>query len=161
MENKIELLNFIDISSEEKQMVLAWRNHQEIRKWMYNKNEITLKEHLKYIESLSMKKDRIYFLVKELNEYLGVIDFTSIVKNEYAEFGLYAKPNLIGIGTTLMSTIIEYAFTILKLQKLLANVHVNNTKAIKLYKRFHFIEIKKERDTSGEYIQMELKYEDR
>lgn len=157
MQSKIELINFIDISSEEKKMVLSWRNHQDIRKWMSNRNKITLKEHLKYIDSLPFKNDRIYFLVKELNSYLGVIDFTSIVENEFAEFGIYAKPNLIGIGSTLMNTIIDYAFNNLKLKKLIANVYVNNEKAIKLYKKFNFIEIKKDRDNNGEFILMELK----
>ena len=161
MQSKIELINFIDISSEEKKMVLAWRNHKDIRKWMSNKNKITLKEHLMYVNSLSTKNDRIYFLVKELDNYLGVIDFTSIVENEFAEFGVYAKPNLIGIGSTLMNRIIDYAFNILKLNKLIANVYVNNEKAIKLYKQFNFIEIKVDRDSNGEFIQMELKNEDR
>lgn len=161
MRSKIELINFIDISSEEKKMVLAWRNHEAIRKWMSNKNEITLKEHLKYIDSLSTKNDRIYFLVKELDNYLGVIDFTSIVENEFAEFGVYAKPNLIGVGSTLMNKIIDYAFNILKLKKLIANVYVNNEKAIKLYKKFNFIEMKKDRDNNGEFIRMELKNENR
>jgi len=142
-------------------MVLAWRNHQDIRKWMSNKNEITLKEHLKYIDSLSTKNDRIYFLVKELDSYLGVIDFTSIKENEFAEFGVYAKPNLIGIGSTLMNRIIDYAFNILKLKNLIANVYVNNEKAINLYKKFNFIEIKKDRDRNGEFMRMELKNEDR
>lgn len=159
MKNKIELINFTDLSFEEKKMVLVWRNHQDIRKWMSNKNEITLKEHLKYIDSLSSKNDKIYFLVKELSNYLGVIDFTSIIRNEDAEFGIYAKPNLMGVGFTLMNTILDYAFNVLKLKKLIANVYINNKKAIKLYKKFHFIEIKKGRDSNGEFIRMELKNE--
>jgi len=161
MQNSIELINFIDISSEEKKMVLSWRNHQDIRKWMSNKKEITLEEHLNYVNSLSNKKDRIYFLVKELNEYLGVIDFTNIVENKYAEFGIYAKPASVGVGSKLMTAIINYAFNILKLKKLTANVYVNNEKAIKLYKKFNFKEIKLDTDSNGEFILMELKNENR
>lgn len=161
MQSKIKLINFIDISSKEKKMVLAWRNHQDIRKWMNNKNEITLKEHLKYIDSLSSKNDRIYFLLKELDNYLGVIDFTNIKENEFAEFGVYTKPNLTGIGSILMKAIMDYAFNTLKLKKLIANVYVNNEKAIKLYKKFNFIEMKKDRDSNGEFIRMELKNENR
>ena len=51
MEN-IQLLNFIDLELEEKEMILKWRNHPEIRKWMYNQDEIKLEEHLSFIESL-------------------------------------------------------------------------------------------------------------
>lgn len=161
MQSTIELINFIDISSEEKKMVLSWRNHKDIRRWMNNQKEISLEEHLNYIDSLCNKKDRIYFLVEELNEYLGVIDFTNIVENEFAEFGVYAKPSLIGVGSKLMDTIIDYAFKNLKLKKLIANVYVNNEKAIKLYKKFDFKEIQLDTDRNGKFMQMELKNENR
>ena len=42
MEN-IQLLNFIDLELKEKEMILEWRNHPDIRKWMYNQDEINLK----------------------------------------------------------------------------------------------------------------------
>ena len=161
MHNSIELINFIDISSKEKKMVLSWRNHQDIRKWMSNKKEITLEEHSNYIDSLFYKKDRIYFLVKESNDYLGVIDFTNIVENEFSEFGIYVKPGLRGVGTKLMDIIINNAFNVLKLKKLIANVCVDNEKAKKLYKKFNFNEIQLNTDINGKFIQMELKNEDR
>ena len=57
----IKLLNFIDLKLEEKEMILKWRNHPEIRKWMYNQDEIKLEEHLSFIESLNTKEDKFYF----------------------------------------------------------------------------------------------------
>ena len=60
MEN-IQLLNFIDLKLEEKEMILKWRNHPEIRKWMYNQDNITLENHLKFIEELKIKDDQLYF----------------------------------------------------------------------------------------------------
>ena len=71
----IKLINFIDLSLEEKIMVLGWRNHPEIRKWMYNQDEIKLEEHLNFIDSLKLRKDKLYFLVKKEDEFIGVIDF--------------------------------------------------------------------------------------
>ena len=44
MEENIQLINFIELSEEEKEMVLKWRNDSEIRKWMYNQEEIKLFE---------------------------------------------------------------------------------------------------------------------
>jgi UDP-4-amino-4,6-dideoxy-N-acetyl-beta-L-altrosamine N-acetyltransferase len=161
VQSKIKLINFIDISSEEKKMVLSWRNHQDIRKWMINKKEISLEEHLNYINSLYTKNDRVYFLVKESNEYIGVVDLTNIVEKEFAEFGIYAKPDCIGVGSKLMRTIVDYAFKILKLKKLIANVYINNEKAIKLYKKFNFKEIRVDTDSNGKFVQMELKNENR
>jgi len=75
----IQLLNFIDLEQKEKEMILVWRNHPEIRKWMYNQDEIKLDEHLSFIDSLKARKDKLYFLVKKKDEFIGVIDFTQLV----------------------------------------------------------------------------------
>ena len=61
----IKLLNFIDLKLEEKEMILKWRNHPDIRKWMYNQDEIKFEEHLNFIDSLKLRKDKLYFLVKK------------------------------------------------------------------------------------------------
>lgn len=161
MQSKIELINFTNLSSKEQSMVLSWRNNKDIRRWMIHKEEITLEEHLNFINSLSERGDKIYFLVKESNEYLGVIDFTNIEKNEFCEFGIYSKPDLAGVGSKLMSAIIDYAFNSLKVKTLLANVHVENEKAIKLYKKFDFKKSKLYINDNEEFIGMELRYENR
>ena len=43
MEN-IKLMNFTELTLEQKEMVLIWRNSSEIRKWMYNQEEIELND---------------------------------------------------------------------------------------------------------------------
>jgi len=154
----IELVNFIDLSYDEKIMVLEWRNHPNIRKWMFTQDPIALDNHLNYIDSLSLKKDREYFLVKQHNQAVGVIDFTNIDKKSLTvEFGLYAKPNLKGIGSLLMQEIVDYAFNTLKMQTLISEVFEENSLAIKLYKKFNFRSIIKKENI----IVMELKNENR
>ncbi len=138
----IELKNFIDLSDDEKERVLSWRNHPEIRKWMFDKDEISLKSHLEYIKSLQQREDKRYFMVNYLGENIGVIDFTNIDKDK-ADIGLYAKPDIYGVGSVLMQAIIEYGFKELKLKKLVAQVYEDNTKAINLYKKFYFVEIER------------------
>jgi len=150
----IELINFTELSLEDKKMILEWRNHKDIRKYMYNQHIIPLKEHLDYIESLKNSKDKIYFLVKRNGDNIGVIDFTEI-KKDSCYFGLYSKPDLKGVGDTLLKTIIDYAFNNLKIQTLKLEVLESNIRAIKLYKRFKFKEI----DIKNGYIYMELKDE--
>ena len=66
----IKLLNFIDLKLEEKEMILKWRNHPDIRKWMYNQDEIKLEEHLNFIDSLKLRKDKLYFLVKKEDDFI-------------------------------------------------------------------------------------------
>lgn len=149
--HEISLVNFTDLSLDEKVMVLEWRNHESIRKWMFNQEEIALNNHLNYIDDLATKEDRIYFLVKVNNEPIGVIDFTNINLIQ-ADIGLYAKPNLRGVGSKLMESIISYGFTVLKVDTLISEVFEENKSAIRLYKKFAF----KERSRRENIMVMEL-----
>ncbi len=157
-----ELINFSDLSPDEKKMVLQWRNHPDIRKWMFTRDEITLKEHLQYIDSLKKREDRLYFLVKKDDKAVGVIDFTNIdIKNKTAEFGIYAKPGLRGVGNILMELIIGYAFKNLGVSTLVSEVFKENGAAIKLYSRYNFNQTGIKKTDNGYVVHMELKNEDR
>ena len=159
MEN-IELINFIKLTLQEKKMILNWRNCPEIRKWMYNENEISLEDHLNFIEHLKTINNKLYFLVKKEDDYIGVIDFTNI-NNENLEMGIYTNPNLFGYGKILLKQLINYAFNILKVKKIYAEVFAENQKAYNLYKRLYF-EDEFEKIVNGKkVIRMELKNENR
>lgn len=155
-----ELINFIDLSVEEKEMVLNWRNHDDIRKWMFTDEKIGLSEHLAYIERLKQSNDRKYFLVKRDTNTIGVIDFTDIdFEQRSAKFGLYSKPGLKGQGVLLMNVIITYAINILKIKSLTAEVFKENSAAIKLYKRCGFTQLNQIGENN--LIQMEFQNENR
>jgi len=159
---KIELINFTDLSLDEKKMVLDWRNDPNIRKWMFTQEIISLDNHLDYIESLDTRKDRVYFLVKKASQMIGVIDFTNIdYEGKRTEFGIYTNPALRGVGNVLMESMIDYAFNTFKVNTVISEVFEDNISAIRLYKRYNFkrMEIKKVNDKN--VIYMELKNENR
>jgi len=137
-----EKINFTQLSLDEKKMILKWRNDKRIRRWMFSTDIITLENHLNYIDTLFYKKDRVYFLVKQKNINIGVIDFTQITASS-AHIGLYANPDIKGIGSVLMEEIIAYGFQTLKVQKLISEVFGTNSKAIKLYEKFGFTSVEK------------------
>lgn len=156
----ITLINFTNLNNEEKQLVLSWRNNPYIKKWMYNDKIITLGNHLEYIQELKNSKDKLYFLVKEKDQYIGVIDFTEIdTKNSQSKFGLYTNISLRGKGKVLLNIIKEYAFNTLKLNKLIAEAFENNTKAIELYNKFNFTITNIKNVNKRKIICMELKKE--
>jgi len=164
MKNKIELINFVNTSLEEKKMILEWRNHPNIRKWMYNQEEIELDSHLQFIDSLKYCQDKLYFLVKMDKQYIGVIDFTNIdYHNKSTYFGLYSNPNLkiAGIGTILLKTILNYAFNTLNMNTLKLEVFEINKKALNLYKKFNFKKTGEKIVNNKKMILMELKNENR
>lgn len=74
-----------------------------------------------------------------------MIDFVNITTKS-CEFGLYAKPDLKGVGQILINEIIKYAFEILKIKNLKACVFKDNEKALKLYKNNNFIITKEDGD---------------
>ena len=160
MEN-IQLLNFIDLELEEKEMILKWRNHPDIRKWMYNQDEIKLEEHLNFIESIKSRKDKLYFLVKKEEEFIGVIDFTQLVEKKSVHMGIYSNPNLKGNGKILLNKIIDYSFNNLKVERVFSEVFAENEKAHNLYKKFNFKDISEKTVNNKKVICMELENENR
>ena len=160
MKNNIKLINFTDLTQDEKEMILEWRNHPNVKKWMYSSEDISLENHLNFIESLKTSSDKIYFLAKENNTYIGVIDFTNI-NVETCEFGLYQNTELKGYGKRLLESIIEYSFIMLKVKKLLAEVFSENEKAIKLYENFNLKEVTHKTVENQKIICMELENENR
>lgn len=130
------LKDFTKLDQKELEMVLQWRNDIRIKHFFLQKN-ISLKEHLNFIEKLKNDKTKKYFLVFENSKAIGVIDFVKI--NEKAcEFGLYQNPNLKGYGKVLMKFVLEYAFDTLKVQNLKARAFKDNERAINLYLSFNF-----------------------
>jgi UDP-4-amino-4,6-dideoxy-N-acetyl-beta-L-altrosamine N-acetyltransferase len=152
----IKLINFIDLSQEEKMMILEWRNKIDIQKWMHTQNDISLEEHLDFINSLKTIKDKLYFLVKKDNIYIGVIDFTQIKPNESLHMGIYTNPDLKGYGKILLETIIYFSFEILKVEKIFSEVYFENEKAYLLYKSYGFKEYAEKIVNNKKVICMDL-----
>lgn len=148
--------NFTSLDDDEAKMVLEWRNSQEIRRWMYNSQEIELQTHLTFINSLKDDKTKYYFLLKQDREYIGVIDLTNI-NSKSADIGIYKNPSLYGVGDTLMHAIIGYGFGSLGLNALYAEVFKDNKRAYELYTKHNFKKIGKKIINNKEVYRLELK----
>jgi len=151
----MQLLDFTTLDANQLTLVLSWRNHPKIREWMLHPNEISMEEHLQFVESLKRREDRRYFLVQREGKNIGVIDFMDIME-ESAELGLYANPKMQGVGETLMRVLIDYAFVTLKVKTLIATVFADNERAKYLYEKFDFTERDRSLYNGREMITMEL-----
>ena len=125
----IELRNFISLNENELKELLKWRN--SVGNFMKTQN-ISLKEHLKFVNSLKNDESKRYFVVFKGGQSIGVIHLFDITPYS-CEFGLYAKPNLRGVGQLLMNEVLNYAFDTLKVQILKACVFKTNERALTLY----------------------------
>lgn len=132
----IYLKDFTHLDKKEILLVWQWRNDEKISQFMKTKH-IDFQEHLNFIITLKKDQTKKYFLVFKDNEAIGVIDFINITQDS-CEFGLYAKPNLKGVGQILMQEIKKYAFEILKIKELKACVFKQNKRALSLYLKNDF-----------------------
>ena len=141
---EVELIDFVDLTFDEKLMALDWRNSDNIRKWMYSQNEISIDNHIDFIDGLLFSKNSQYMVVKRNNEFLGVVYFTKIdfVKKQ-CYFGLYSNPfnKIVGVGGIIEEACLKYIFDLLKLKKIKLEVFSNNSRAINLYEKFNFKKI--------------------
>lgn len=151
-------INFVNLSEEDRENVRRWRNHSDIRKWMFTEHEINVEEHQAFINGLSLRKDRYYWLVKSSNKSIGVISINEInYDNKTAFLGIYANPESDekSKGHTLIRTLCNIAFTKIGLHTLKLEVISTNKKAISFYERVGF----KHEGELREYVLRNKKYE--
>lgn len=120
--------NYVNLTLDEKSMVLEWRNDESIRKWMYDKEVIELQNHLSYIESLKNKTDRAYWLViNSQGEAIGSVSVTDLdeVKNS-GEIGYYTKPDIQIPGYAFVDACYHLFFDILDIGRMICTVDNNN-----------------------------------
>ena len=142
---EIELINYVNLCDEEKILVLKMRNHKEIKKWMLNQTTIEEKKHSSFIQKLQYDLSRKYFIVKFEKNIIGSINFSNIISNSSAEFGLFVNPYIKfrGAGKLLSSASSYYASKELNVNKLNLQVLSNNERAINFYKNCGFKLFKK------------------
>ncbi|MEP9411504.1 MAG: UDP-4-amino-4,6-dideoxy-N-acetyl-beta-L-altrosamine N-acetyltransferase [Candidatus Brocadia sp.] len=135
------LINFVNLTTEEKEMVLAWRNHKNIRMWMYSDHVISQDEHFRFMENIKQDNKNFYWLVKNKEGYAGVISLNRMdFNNKNAHIGIYSNPELSGVGSMLMDCLKKLAFDIAHLHTLKAEVIETNEHAINFYKKSGFNE---------------------
>ena len=90
------------MTQEDLERVLTWRNHEDVRRYMYTQHEISLAEHTRWFERASQDPSR-HLLVFEYNATpLGFINLHQIAPGGVAEWGFYAAPDAIkGTGRQL------------------------------------------------------------
>lgn len=114
--------------------VRAWRNHPEIRQYMYTQHEVSVAEHARWYECASEDAARHLLVYEESATPLGFINLHEIAKGGVGDWGFYAAPDAPkGTGQRLGRNALQYAFVQLGFHKLCAQVLAYNERSI----RFH------------------------
>jgi UDP-4-amino-4,6-dideoxy-N-acetyl-beta-L-altrosamine N-acetyltransferase len=153
------LIDFVDLAQKEALMILGWRNHENIKKWMHSQDEISAEAHLNFIDELQFSKSQQYMVVKKDNKYVGVVDFEKIddTSKEY-NFGLHANPfeKIAGTGRVLEEVCLKYILDLLNLNKIKLEVFSDNVRALNLYKKYNFKRVGEKSINNKQVICMEL-----
>jgi len=118
--------------------VLAWRNHESVRQYMYTQHEISEAEHRAWFERASVDNTRHLLIYERSGEATGYFHFHEIATG-IAEWGCYVSPDAPrGSGTDLGLRAIEYGFTVLKLHKLCGQALAYNQRSVDFQLRIGF-----------------------
>lgn len=134
--------NYVMLSYAEKLQMLDWRNHEDIRKNMYNTQPITLDNHLMFIKSLETRSDRYYWMVFADDKPIGSMNIVDVdmVKGT-AELGYYMAPDFLGGGDGFLFVynILAFVFDVLGLNSLYGATKENNKAAAYIDEFYGFV----------------------
>jgi len=96
----IKIENFASMSMEKRNLVWTWRNSDRIRLKMTDTGIIPLENHLKFVERLAGRDDKMYLLFSIDDEPFGVLDFVNCDRTaKTCETGLYiGDERFLGLG---------------------------------------------------------------
>ncbi len=136
------LVNFINLTGDEKFEILKWRNDENIRKWMFNDKIIAAENHLKFIDNLKNDDKNFYWRVGDkAGLKYGVISLNKLdTENGNSYLGIYKNPDLDirGAGAVLMKALFHAAFGTLGLHTLKLEVTADNERAVNFYHKAGF-----------------------
>lgn len=100
------------------QLVLDWRNHPEIRRYMLTQHEISFDEHREWYERASREATRRLLIVEEGGMPIGFVHFTGVAPDAIADWGFYAAPDSPkGSGRKLGTAALNFAFAAERVHK--------------------------------------------
>ncbi len=155
---KIDDFCLRELTENDLEMVLTWRNSDWVRAYMYTDHVITMDEHRAWFARMQEDPKSVYLVFEELGVPLGIVNFIQIDReNGKALWGFYLGPEHPprGRGSIMEYLALDYAFETLKLRKLCGEVFAFNQHVLKLHRKFGFREegcLRKHILKNGDYV---------
>lgn len=117
--------------AEDLERVLAWRNHPDIRRYMYTQHEIGLDEHRRWFEKASLDPSRRLLIFELKGIPCGYVQFSGVASGGIADWGFYVSPEAEkGTGRALGNAALNHAFRELTLHKVCGQALDYNERSI-------------------------------
>ena len=119
--------------------VLGWRNHADVRAFMFTRHEITPQEHARWFASAYADPDRFLLIYERNGEPLG---FASLARRDeagVADWGFYLAPGAPrGSGMGLGAAVLEHAFGVLGFDEVRGEALAFNAASIRMHEKLGF-----------------------
>lgn len=127
------------METQDLEMVLGWRNHESVRRFMYTQHEITLDEHSRWFQRASAAPDRHLLIFESDGVPMGFINFHEKGPGGVADWGFYLAPDAPrGTGSALGNAALNYAFGKINLHKVCGEALGFNTGSIRFHEKLGF-----------------------
>lgn len=122
------------------QIVREWRNHPDVRRFMYTQHEIGAEEHCAWFSRAQQDSNRHLLLYLQHDVPLGFVNITIVdAVARRAEWGFYLAPDAPrGTGYRLGRAVLTYAFETIGLHKLCGEALAYNTRSIRFHEKLGF-----------------------
>ena len=156
---KIEFINYTSLDLEAHKKVLDLRNKDAIQKQMATKGTICLDRHLQFVDMLRSDTQRLYFAVFLDGLFIGGVSATNLDEKS-CDWGVFfdEDTNFV-VKSVAVYSFLEYLFSSYEGVKIEAKVKQSNANALSFNKSFGFDVKQKVVIQGGEYIHLDLGYE--
>jgi UDP-4-amino-4,6-dideoxy-N-acetyl-beta-L-altrosamine N-acetyltransferase len=119
--------------------VLAWRNHPEVRRWMFSRDAIGMDEHARWF-ARAQRNLLTHLLIFELDgAALGYVNLNAEAGDGSVDWGFYAAPGAPrGTGRLLGQAALDYAFSHAEIEKVCGRVLVFNERSLRMHEALGF-----------------------
>ena len=124
-------------------MVLRWRNSENVRRYMLNDHIITQEEHRKWYQRICKDPGCEWLIAEFRGDPIGVVSITDIkTQDGTCTWGMYIGENVrnSGIGVLMEIHAIDRMVNHHKIRKIWGEVLGSNQRVILMHKRFGFEE---------------------
>lgn len=134
MDNVRRASSVREMTSDDLDVVLAWRNHPDIRRFMYTQHEIDVEEHRAWFKRASGDVNK-HLLIFEVNGAAqGFVNITELAVPGVADWGFYIAPEAEkGTGRQLGQAALDYAFHALHLHKVCGQALAFNERSVQFH----------------------------
>ncbi len=128
------------MTSQDLEQVLSWRNHPDVRRFMYTTHVIAPEEHARWFGRSQQQSGTWLLIYEQAGSPAGFVNISETRSSQVADWGFYLAPDAEkGTGQALGRAALGYAFGPLQFHKLCGEALGFNQPSIRLHEKLGFV----------------------